>query len=89
MCIRDRWDTARVKKCRRKPWFAWIRSVSYTHLDRYHIVRIERKPGEPIEAEVDEESLETDTEESSEIRGTIVTLYVEPITCLLYTSRCV
>lgn len=48
--------------------------------DRYHIVRIERKPGEPIEAEVDEESLETDTEESSEIRGTIVTLYVEPIT---------
>ena len=48
--------------------------------DRYHIVRIERKPGEPIEAEVDEEFLETDTEESSEIRGTIVTLYVEPIT---------
>lgn len=48
--------------------------------DRYHIVRIERKPGEPIEAAVDEESPETDTEESSEIRGTIVTLYVEPIT---------
>lgn len=48
--------------------------------DRYHIVRIERKLGEPIEAAVDEESPETDTEESSEIRGTIVTLYVEPIT---------
>ena len=48
--------------------------------DCYHIVRIERKPGEPIEAAVDEESPETDTEESSEIRGTIVTLYVEPIT---------
>lgn len=48
--------------------------------DRYHIVRIERKLGEPIEAAVDEESPETDTEESSEICGTIVTLYVEPIT---------
>ena len=48
--------------------------------DCYHIVRIERKLGEPIEAAVDEESPETDTEESSEIRGTIVTLYVEPIT---------
>ena len=48
--------------------------------DCYHIVKIERKPGEPIEAAVDEESPEADIEESGEIRGTIVTLYVEPIT---------
>lgn len=54
--------------------------------DRYHVVKIERKPGEPIEAAVDEESAETDTEESGEIRGTIVTLYVEPITLEKNTS---
>ena len=54
--------------------------------DRYHIVRIERKPGEPIEAAVDEESAEADTEESSELRGTVVALYVEPITLEKNTS---
>lgn len=48
--------------------------------DRYHIVKIERKLGEPTEIEAVAEQGTEEAEESKEARGTVVTLYVEPIT---------
>ena len=48
--------------------------------DRYHIVKIQRKLGDPTETEAVTEQGTEDAEESKEARGTVVTLYVEPIT---------
>lgn len=48
--------------------------------DRYHIVKIQRKLGNPTEIEAVAEQGTEEAEESKEARGTVVTLYVEPIT---------
>ncbi len=48
--------------------------------DRYHIVKIQRKLGDPTETEAVIEQGTEEAEESKEARGTVVTLYVEPIT---------